>query len=251
MSDELNNLNTKLSEVSKRLFGDRIALLVVDPSTLLPTRKNARYMPKEVFDQLTANVKADAALQSVPLCHRLADGRIEILSGNHRVKSAIEAGLKEIVILCFTAELKPSRKRAIQLSHNAIVGQDDAQLLVELWKEIDQMADRIYSGLDSKALGEIAKVEFKGFNAEQIRTETITLWFLPEEVEEFDKLLAKMSEVVGSKQVYLAPLASYEKLFNLIIEKKKRDNIKNTAVAMMALIDEMAEHFKQKEKEQS
>jgi len=196
-------------------------------------------MPKEVFDQLMQNVKGDGALQSVPLCHKLDAGGIEIISGNHRVKAAVEAGVKEIIILCFSYELKVGKKRAVQLSHNAIVGQDDLQLLVELWHEIDDISDRIYSGLDSKVLGEISKVNFAGFGAEQIRTEAITLWFLPDEVKNFDALLDKMAELVGAKQVYIAPLAKYDDLFKAIMEKKRRDNIKNTAVAMSALIDQL------------
>lgn len=241
MNDELNDVNAKLTEVSKRIFGDDMELLVVDPSTLVPTRKNARYMAKEVFDQLTSNVKGDGALQSMPLCHRIADGRIEILSGNHRVKAAVTAGLKEIIILCFKTERPQAKKRAIQLSHNAIVGQDDMQLLVELWREIDDINLRMYSGLDSKVVGELAKVNFQGFGAEQVKTESITLWFVPDEVANFDALIAKMADLAGASQVYLAPLDRYEKLFRLIVEKKRKDNIKNTAVAMMALIDELAE----------
>jgi hypothetical protein len=243
MNEELTALNSKLTEISQRVFGDKLQLLVVDPAALVPTRKNARYMPKEVFDQLMSNVKGDGGLQSVPLCHKLEDGRIELLSGNHRVKAACEAGIKEIIILCFPYELKTGKKRAVQLSHNAIVGNDDMQLLVELWGEIDEISDRIYSGLDSKTIGEMAKVNFSGFGAEQVRTECVVLWFLPDEVQKMDALVAKMTELTGASVVYMAPLAKYETLFKAIMEKKQRDNIKNTAVAMSALIDGLTEHL--------
>lgn len=236
----------RLAEISKQLYGDSLKLQIVDPKSLVLMRKNARYMPKEVFDQLTRNVKSDNALQSVPLCHTLANGKLEVLSGNHRVKAALTAGLTSILVMVIPTELANGKRRAIQLSHNAIAGQDDAQLLIELWEEIESIQDKLYSGLDSAAIGELKKINFAGFNAEQIRTEQITMWFLPEEVDKLDKLLEAFTNLSGSQRIYLAPLEKYDALFKLLMQKKKRDNIKNTAVAFMVLIDELVKYEQSK-----
>lgn len=238
--------NARLAEISRLLYGDELELRVVDPRSLVLLQKNARYMAKEVFDQLTRNIAKDKGLQSMPLCHTLPDGRVEVLSGNHRVKAAIQGNLPRILILVYKRTLDTDRKTAIQLSHNAIVGQDDAQLLTELWNDIKDIEERLYSGLDSVAIGELSKINFAGFGPEQIRTEQVTLWFLPEEVKEFDKLLAAMNTLAGSKTVYLAPLDRYETLFKLIVAKKKSDNIRNTTVAFMALIDELVDYERSK-----
>lgn len=169
----------------------------------------------------------------------VADGRLEVLSGNHRVKASIEAGLDRILVLVIPYECKPGRKIAIQLSHNALSEQDDVPLLKELWDEIDELNEKLYSGLDSVAVQELAKVNFSGFGAQVIRTEQVTLFFIPEEVAEFDKLLDAFDKLATSQTIYLAPLSHYDKLFELIVAKKKAGNIKNTSVALMALIDSL------------
>ena len=239
----LSEINDRLKELVQSLYGDRMQLRIVDPKELRLLKKNPRYMPKTMFDQLTKNIRRDGQLESVPLCHTLADQKLEVLSGNHRVQAAVEAGVPAILVLVITRELRRGEKIAKQLSHNAIAGQDDQQLLAELWDSIDDIEEKLYSGLDSVKLGELTKVNFSGFGAETVPTEAITLWFIPSEVERIDALVERLSEFTGSKTVYLAPIEKYNKLFDLITEKKRRDNIKNTAVAFMALIDELAEHM--------
>ncbi len=57
---------------------------------------NARIMKNEMQDQLTANIKKRGQLESLPL-FVLGDGKLEIISGHHRVKSARAAEMKEII----------------------------------------------------------------------------------------------------------------------------------------------------------
>lgn len=54
---------------------------------------NARIMKNEMQDQLTANIKKRGQLESLPL-FVLVDGKLEIISGHHRVKSARAAEMK-------------------------------------------------------------------------------------------------------------------------------------------------------------
>ncbi len=237
----INALNKRLSEISTRLYGERLALRVVAPRRLRRMKKNARYMPKEMFDQLVRNVTGDGQLESVPLCHTLSDGTLEVISGNHRVDAAMAAKLPEILVMVIPFELKPGTKRSKQLSHNALSGQDDAQLLAELWREIDTIEEQLYSGLDSRVIGELTPVKFSGFGPEQIRTESITLLFLPEEVEKLESILDALSACAGSKAVYMAPLSHYERLFDQIVKTKKVKVIYNTAVAFMAMVEQLEE----------
>jgi hypothetical protein len=236
---ELNKANETLRAISQQIYGERLELRIVDPKSVRLLKKNARYMPKEVFDQLTRNVERDGQMESTPLCHTLKDGTLEVISGNHRIEAAIKAKLKEVLVMVIPRELKPGERIAKQLSHNAIAGQDDKHLLAELWREMDTIEEKLYSGLDSKVIEELEKVKFSGFGPEQIRTEQVMLWFLPEEIESIEKVLTALDMASTAKRVYLAPLSHYQKLFDLIVAKKKSDNIKNTAVAFMTLIDEL------------
>lgn len=245
-SGELDRANQMLEQVSPMIFGEDLRLQVVDPRSIKLLSKNARYMAKPVFDQLSKNVGGDGNLESTPLCHTLSDGSLEVLSGNHRVQAAIEAGLQKVLVLVIPQELPASQKVAKQLSHNAIAGEDDKQILASLWKDISSIEDKLYSGLDSRMVEELEKINFSAFSAVQIRSEKIVLWFLPEEVEDFDQLLDQDADVFTANEVYTAALAKYQDLFDMLVKVKRVRNIKNTAVAMMWLIDQLKEHVADK-----
>lgn len=238
---ELKALNDKLQEMLAPVFGDKVHVRIVDPKSLVLLKVNAHYMQKPMFDQLTANVETDGFLSSVPLCHTLKSGGLEVLSGNHRVQAAIEAKQTRIVCLVIPHTLPRSKKTAIQISHNALVGADDKAILKQLWGEIDDLTDKMYSGLDSKTLGELDDISFTAFNAAQVKSEKIVLWFVPEEVTSLDSLLAEAAPFISADAIYLAPAAKYEALFREIVKVKARNNIKNTAVAFWVLIDRMRE----------
>ena len=53
---------------------------------------NARIMKTEMQKQLTDNIKKRGQLESLPFC-ALIDGKIEIISGHHRIRSAKDSGV--------------------------------------------------------------------------------------------------------------------------------------------------------------
>jgi len=142
LADLVEQLNAALSDVTPY----RIA--VVEPGMILPIDKNAHYMSKRVYDQLVANVRRDKNLSSLPFCWKRSDGQLIALSGNHRVQAARDAGVPLVLTLYTDAQLNKAEQRAIQLSHNALVGQDNPTTLRELWQEIDDLDMKIYTGLD-------------------------------------------------------------------------------------------------------
>ena len=107
---------------------------------------NARIMKNEMQDQLTANIKKRGQLESLPL-FVLVDGKLEIISGHHRVKSARAAEMKEIIAIVDVSGLSRSKIAAKQLAHNAISGFDDDSTLREIVKMIDDVDDMIESCL--------------------------------------------------------------------------------------------------------
>ena len=85
---------------------------------------NARIMKNEMQDQLTANIKKRGQLESLPFLV-LVNGKLEIVSGHHRIKSARAAGLKELIVILDVSGLTRSQIVAKQLAHNAISGFDE------------------------------------------------------------------------------------------------------------------------------
>lgn len=237
ISEKVKN---QLVESSKLLFGEKAQLCIVDPKAVIPLKKNARYMSKPMFDQLSENIKDDGFLSSVPLCQELKNGRFEVLSGNHRVQAAIRAGLERILIIVIPPQ-SHSHKVAIQLSHNALEGEDDSDLLADIWSGIIDWDDKLYSGLDSEFFEELDPVEFQAFSSSRPETRRIVLWFLSEEVETLDALLREADAAAVSDDFYLVPAQKFDELFNALISIKKLHNIKNTATAFMWLMNQLKE----------
>jgi len=81
---------------------------------------NPRYMTPAQFKRLVKNLEHDGVLTSAPLVYKG-----EVISGNHRVQAAIEAGITDADIIEIISDLTESEKRAIALSHNSISGSTD------------------------------------------------------------------------------------------------------------------------------
>lgn len=230
-------INQRLHEISSEVYGEKLEIRFVDPASLTLLDKNARFMKHETFSRLVENIMSDGQLESVPLCHQTKDGKLEVISGNHRVKSAIKAGIQIILIMVILVDLSLSRKRAKQLAHNEIVGEDDLSILKEIWTEINTIEDKMYSGLDSIKIGELDKIHFSALSTPNIRTESITVWFLPEEIEQVEELVTYAENFIASKKIFLAPIQIYEHVFDMLIEVKKKHDIKNNAVALMYIFE--------------
>ncbi|WP_437187807.1 ParB/Srx family N-terminal domain-containing protein [Planctomicrobium sp. SH668] len=260
MAEEIpQDIGVRLSEISEQIYGGKACFRLVNPRRLRLLTKNARFMKKETFSQLTKNVTKDEMLSSIPLVHPVKDGldyrncpeeELEVISGNHRVKAAKEAGFESIVVLSIPHQ-RNEAKVAKQLSHNAISGTDDDQLLRELYEELSSIEAQLYSGLDSEDVQQLKDIEFSGFGAEPVRTEKIVLWFLPEEVAELDKILLEASEIASADKVYLVAESNYKEIFNAITKTKTIKNIANTAVAFMVLASELSELMLTRAKSQS
>ena len=80
-------------------------------------------------------------------------------------------------------EKDPDEQLAIQLSHNAIAGQDDLVILKELWESIKDVQARIYAGLDSDTVKALQGIQFAAITEQRLRYKLIKFLFLPEEIE--------------------------------------------------------------------
>lgn len=227
---------TALESLSKRLFGDGASLEIVNPGDLVLLKKNARVFKKDVFRQLTANIRKDGRLSSMPLCRRMEDGKLEVLSGNHRVQASVQAGVPLILVMVIEANLSREQQIAIQLSHNALVGEDDQVLLAELWAEIEDIEAKLYAGLSSDAVENLGKIELVSFTTPQVAARTMTFAFTDDEAERLNAVLEAL-ETLPAKEVYVQSLRHFDRFFDLLEQAKKKGSVRNTSLAMLQLLD--------------
>lgn len=233
--------NERIGNINERLSGDvQIAVVPIDHLHLL--EKNARFMPFEMFQKLVNNVKKDGGLTSVPFCMKRGPDDYLVLSGNHRVMAAKEAGLEEVLIMYTEKDLTRQEQIAIQLSHNAIEGKDDMRVLKSLWDEIDDLSLKYYSGLDDKTLEELEKNALKTLSAADLEYKVLSFLFLPEEVEDIEAILRKAKGCKGD-DMRLTTLEQFERFLAATSVVKSAYNIKNSAVALELVLRVFEAHL--------
>jgi hypothetical protein len=220
MAEEIREVLNLLNERLGGLFPYRLELAA--PGDLKLLEKNARYMKAEQFQNLVENVKKDGNLSSLPLCYREKDGKLRVLSGNHRVMAARQAGVEQVLAMVLGDEKDADERLAIQLSHNAIAGQDDLVILKELWEAITDVQAKVYAGLDSDTVKALQGIQFAAISEQRLQYKLVNFMFLPEEIEDLDELL---------KEIAVAAF------FELIVQIKKRCMIKNSAAAFLKLLE--------------
>ena len=234
-----------LSKVNEQLAATsvRIAMVPIGQCDLL--EKNARFMRAEQYQRLVSNVKRDGCLTSVPFAVKNGE-RFLILSGNHRVQAAKDAKLSEILVLYSARELSPAQQRAIQLSHNAIAGQDDLAILRELYDEINDVALKEYSGLDDVVLGRMNPPQLDPLSETALEYRVVTIAFLPPEVDRAEALLAKVLQSAAggmSEGTWVNRFAEYDRLLDALTAARAKAGVKNTATAFGLLLDIVEKHL--------
>ena len=147
---ETQNLKEAIDRINPILKANNMCeFRVVNPKECKGQEVNARYMPSETFLQLIENIKKDERLESVPLCYEDDNGVIRIISGHHRIKAAEEIQLNEIIVMITQPESNDEIVSK-QISHNALTGKDDQQVLNELFDSISDIGHRIATGLNDK-----------------------------------------------------------------------------------------------------
>lgn len=224
-------LDGKLEELNAALSGVtpfKLALAEVGELRLLD--RNAHYMPKRTFDRLVENIARDQNLASLPFCWRQPDGRLEVLSGNHRVQAARAAGVAKVLVLYTDAELSHDERLAIQLSHNALVGFDDSTLLKELWSEIGDLTAKAYSGLDEERIAQLPQPQIVTVSDANLQFEHLHVLFLPAQVEQARQVLERVGKLTGT--IFTAQVDEWNRFFELVVDVKDRCKIHSTAIAL-------------------
>ncbi len=234
-ADNDSVINEKLSSINELIFPYQLAW--VDPANDCEfLDRNARYMTKEQLERLSNNVKGDGFLSQLPFCIKEESGKFRILSGNHRVKSAIKAGLSRILILFGTPDVFDDQKQlAMQLSHNAISGQDDVSILQELYSSLKDIAMKAYSGIDEKGLFGYKSLDFSGISEQDIALNEINFMFCDINAETVNKVLDHLEKKGVDPEKDAIVVGDVDRFIEIMTRVKKRLNIKNRSVALLAM----------------
>ena len=204
---------------------------------------NARYMRHETFQRLADNIKADGCLTQVPFAVWDKESKkYEVLSGNHRVQAGIEAGVTEDFVMLSDDELTVDQKLALQLSHNAIAGEDDPAILQQLYEQMESIDWRIYNGLDDKVLALLEDVKNEPLKEANLEFTTMSLVFLPEEAERMVETWDAIKHLV-QKNAWILSMSQYDQVLNSIEMASSAYGVKNVATAMECLMGVFNAHL--------
>lgn len=228
-----------------------LSIWLVDISLVREQDKNARVMDKVTFDRLKKNLEADKRLESLPLGYVRTNGagnqEFNIISGHHRTRAALMAGITELYVIVIEEELTEDQIKSKQLAHNAIAGIDDAQVLKELYNSIQDVEEKIKSGITEMAL---TPEKFKPVSVDSIDLEfdykCVKIMFLASQATKFEEMV---KEIGQDETVLIADHAQFDDFAKTLRELSGNENIRNVASIMGRMCEIVCEYIKDNPKE--
>lgn len=224
-------------------LGQGLIIAKVPFTSLREQDINARIMKTEMQKQLTDNIKKRGQLESLPFC-ALVNGKIEIISGHHRIRSAKDSGvLKEIYVILDITGLTRSQIAAKQIAHNAISGFDDQSTLKEIVKMINDVDDMLESYIGKDIIGE-PTAELEKLIAPKVEFEwkNIVFTFLPHQVKDLDKLIDAL-KTQSPDYIGYSNVEEHKDFVDALAKYQEFANVKNTGAAIHAMIKNTAQLF--------
>lgn len=202
---------------------------------------NARIMSKKAFTQLVQNIKKRGGLESLPYCVE-KDGIIEIVSGHHRIRACREAGIIEIPVILDKSNLTRSQIVAKQLAHNSLVGEDDKNILNQLYAMMDNIDDILESfvTLDDLKMPDVKQSDVINLN-EKVKFKTMNFVFTEKEYDDVEKILERL-QIENADNVRVCDIQFFERLVKELEKVKKFESVKNVSVAMHILLSQDKEN---------
>jgi hypothetical protein len=131
--------------------------------------------------------------------------------------------------------------KAIQIAHNALVGEDDPFVLKEIYESIGAGEIKEYSGIDNKLLGLLEKVSVDTLASGQLEWTTVSFLFLPDEVERLRASLA--AEGKSAKLGFAARVADYDRFMEALALAADSFGVSNAAAALASVLDVFDAHL--------
>lgn len=237
-------ISERLNEINELIAPYRLAW--VDPKNdceLL--EKNARYMSKETIERLSENIRQDGFLSQLPFGIKQENGKYLILSGNHRIKAAIRAKQKRVLILFGTeADFDKNRRLAVQLSHNAILGEDDQGILKELYLEIDDLFSKEYTGLVDELLLRYEPVKLPEISEVDIPLHELHFTFCHADREYVNKILNRLELTGSHPEKNAVVIADMDRFVEVVSLVKKHTHVRDRSIALIKMCQICEEYLR-------
>ena len=215
----------------------------VKPKEIELLKVNARYMKSDTFTRLVENIKKDGCLTSVPLCYQTTKGKLKCISGNHRIKACVEAGIESILVQVILNPISDDEFIAKQLSHNALVGLDNEDILRLLWEKMISADAKLYSGLDKETIEKLEMPKIPPVDI-SLDYEQVTLLFVAEEKKQVEKVLAEIRRrSIISKENWVESIKNYDEIAEAIQNICDREKIHNYATAVLLMAKYAGEYL--------
>lgn len=232
-------------------LGGGLALYKTHLDMLREQDKNARFMTAQKFERLTENMKQDGVIESFPLAvmteNQHGNKQLLLISGHHRSRAARAAGLTEIHVIVYEKELTADEIRSKQLSHNALNGSDDPQLLKDIYDSITDLDARIAAGLldFELELGDVPTVKIDEITL-NLDYEIINLMFFPKQYEEWEQVLKMIDK---DAHIGVIDYKYWDDFAKTIRDVSKREDVRNMTAIVAKMLEIVKEHYKAKDKE--
>jgi hypothetical protein len=225
-------ITERLEEINELIAPYRLAW--VDPKQdCTPPEKNARYMTKDQLNRLTDNIRQDGFLSQLPFGIRQNDNKYLILSGSHRIKAAVKAKQRRVLILFgLEADFDINRSLSLQLSHNAVVGQDDPFILRDIYSEIDDLMSKEYTGIIEEMLRSIEPIELATLTQPDIPLHELRFVFCQADREYVQQILDQLERQGTNKKEDAVVIGDFDRFVDALTLVKKHVNIQDRSIAL-------------------
>lgn len=215
-------------------LGSGLKICKVNIEELREQDLNARVMNADMFNRLASNIKKDNRLESLPFVAETENG-LEIVSGHHRVRACRTAGVTDIFVILDDTGLDKDSIRAKQLAHNSLQGEDNKQIVREIYEMIEDAEKKLEAYISPELNDELDKLAIKDIVFD-VDIKTILVTFLSYELDTFERCAKKLNE--SYSELYVADIENI-KLFTECVKRVNKEydiRAMNTALTKMAEI---------------
>jgi len=163
--------------------------------SILEADINPQQMKDGDFKRLVNSIKKDGVLTSSILVQNIGNGKYRCISGHHRIKAAIKAGLNEAECI-IVKDIDESTRIRLQLQHNDIHGEPDQSLVQELKKSLLEEDLKLVAKDLGEAIDGDTNIEY-----EEPLYSYVNICLMPESEKEFTQLLDQLCTDESKKYI--------------------------------------------------
>jgi len=171
---------------------------------------NAQSMNEKDFNRLVKNLKRDGVLTSSPLLmDQTGKQKTMCISGHHRIKAAIKAGIEGCVCL-ISDELDDSTRIRLQVAHNDIHGEPNEDILAIMQQSLSDIDISLVDSTDMENI--IKEAQEVSIDIPQFRY--INICLVEKSRERFVDMLLKLEKADAIN--YIIDNKEYEQIKDLL-----------------------------------